>query len=177
MCQHEDFQQVVKACYLNEISLACHEYMATRPFDSLVALLSHEVERDEQKYNTRLSDNYVTATDKMLGLLQKRIAFFDWYYSSTEEERVVVSFMGADGGSRVFYYPVGEPFEAPQINKVQFNHDPVFELYYAGTDSVVPAGTIFHTSQTLELRKREPTKHEVQVRRVKKKLRKIGLDF
>ena len=58
-----------------------------------------------------------------------------------------------------------------------YNHDPVYELYYAGTDSLVPEGIIFHEAQTLELRGREPTKREVQIRRVKKKLAKIGIRF
>ena len=177
LCLHEDFQQAVRDCYLNEISSACHEYMATRPFDSLITILSHEVEQDEQKYKTRLSDNYDTAINKMLELLQKRIAFFDWYYASTEEERVMVLYLSEEGYSREFFYPIGEPIKAPEISKVQYNHDPVYELYYAGTDSIVPDGTVFQTPQKLELRKREPTKKEVQIRQVKKKLRKIGIDF
>ena len=78
---------------------------------------------------------------------------------------------------RKFCFLLGEPVYAPQIAELMSNHDSVYVLYYPGTDSLVPDGTVFHSPQKLELRQREPTKHEVQMRRIKKKLKKIGLDF
>jgi len=43
--------------------------------------------------------------------------------------------------------------------------------------TIVPDGTVFQSPQKLELRKREPTDQEVQKRRIRKKLAKLGIDF
>ena len=171
--QHEDCQQVVKNCYMNEISSICHSYITENPFDSLFSLLSHEADQDNMIYHTRHSKDYKTAIIRTTDFLRKRIEFLDWYYSSTEEDWVLVTYTHHKE-KHILYYPVGEAIEAPQLEAL-YNHAPVYELYYAGTDSIVPNGTVFHSSQKLELRKREPTKREIQIRRVRKKLTKIGI--
>lgn len=177
MCRHEDFQQAVKDCYLNEISPVCHEYLEGSSFDSLAVLLASEAERDNGVRHTRRSKDYASAVARATDFLRNRISFFDWYYASTREEQVLIIKEGEEGRRRKFYYPLGEAIVTPQLAQVWYNHDPIYELFYVGTDSLVPSGTVFHEPQTLELRKREPTKKEVQIRRVKKKLRKIGIDF
>lgn len=177
LCQHEDFRQVIVNCYLDEISAACHKYLEEHPFDSLVNLLSHEADRDNAKYETRISADYASATNRSIDFLRKRIAFFDQYYSSMEEGLVSVSYEWKHQKNWTFYYLLGEPINTPQVTRVMYNHDPIYVIYYPGTDSIVPDGTVFQTPQKLELRKREPTCREVQIRRVKKKLRKLGLDF
>ena len=174
LCQHSDFQQVVRNIYVKELSAVCNDYLEKSPFDSLVALLSHEAERDNAVNGTLLTGNYEAASSRAINFLRKRIAFFDWYYSTTENERVSVSFDMGNGKTPKLYYPLGKAIHAPQL-EVVYNHTPVYELYYAGTDSLVPDGTVFQTSQTLELRGRQPTKREVQMRRVRKKLAKFGI--
>lgn len=178
LCQHEDFQQAVRDCYLNCIGPICHAYLEAHPFDSLATLLVQEADRDYEKYEeNRYSKNYEVAVNRATAYLRDRIAFFDWYYTSTREEQVIITVRWRGGKCREFYYPIEETIEVPQLAEMCYNNDPVYELYYAGTDSLVPEGIIFHEAQTLELRGREPTKREVQVRRVKKKLAKIGLRF
>lgn len=174
LCKHEDFQQEVKKCYLNEISPALHSYLAESSFDSLVSLLSHEADQDNQMYGTRHSKDYKTATARATDFLRKRIDFFDWYFSSKEGERVLVHYTPEKGKDRKFYYPLGEVIVVPQIEAL-YNHTPVYELFYAGTDSLVTEGTVFLSGQNLEIREREPTKREVQIRRIRKKLVKIGI--
>ena len=176
LCQHEDFQQAVISCYLNEVGPICHQYLEDHSFDSLASLLSYEANQDNVKYGTRYSADYESAVERATDFLRKRVLFFDWYYSSTEDQRVTVVFKKDNGMYRKIYYPLGETICAPQI-EIQYNRTPIFELFYQGTDSLVPDGTVFHSAQTLELRQREPTKREVQIRRIKKKLRKIGVDF
>lgn len=173
LCKHADFQQEIKKCYLNEISPICHSYLAERPFDSLAALLAHEAEQDNLAYQTRQSKDYATATLRATEFLRKRVEFLDWYYSSSEEEQVIVTYT-LNGKKHTLYYPLGETIEAPQLEAV-YNHSPIFELYYAGTDSLVPEGTVFQSRQELELRQREPNNREVQLRRVRKKLTKWGI--
>lgn len=174
LCKHEDFRQEVRNCYLNEISSVCHNYLSENTIDSLVTLLFHEADKDNSIYNIRKSKDYKTATSIATDFLRERIDFFDWYYSSTEEERVLVTYKMSNGEIRRFYYPIEKTIDAPQSKKL-YNKAPVYELYYAGTDSIVPKGTVFHSAQVLELRKREPTKREVQIRRIRKKLTKIGV--
>lgn len=177
MCRHEDFQQAVRDCYLNEISPVCHEYLEASSFDSLAVLLASEAERDNEVHHSRHSKDYASAIARATDFLRNRISFFDWYYASTQEEQVLINIEWEEWGGRKFYYPLGEAIATPQVAEVWYNHDPVYELFYAGTDSLVPSGTVFHEPQTLELRQRMPTKREVQMRRVKKKLAKIGIDF
>ncbi len=177
LCKHEDFQQVVANCYLNGIGSVCHDYLDDHPFDSLAAMLSHEADLDNDKYQTRHSADYAAATKRVTEFFRDRVAFFDRYYSSLEEGHVIVSYEWKFQRYMTFCYPLGAPVNAPQMTNVVFNRAPVYELSLPGTDSIVPDGTVFHTPQRLELRKREPTNKEVQIRRVKKKLRKIGFDF
>lgn len=176
LCQHEDFLQAIISYYLNEVSPIFHQYLEDHSFDSLVSLLSYEADQDNKKYKNRYSVDYESAVKRATDFLQKRVTFFDWYYSSTEDQRVAVIFKKDNGMYRKFYYPLGEAIYAPQL-EIQYNRTQIYELFYQGTDSLVPDGTVFHSAQTLELRQREPTKREVQIRRIKKKLRKIGLDF
>lgn len=177
LCQHEDFRQVVADCYLNEVGGVCHSYLEQHPFDSIAALLAHEADRDNDKYQSRSSANYASATKRATDFLRERIAFFDWYFSAGDEGCVTVSYEWKHKRNWTFCYPLGEPVNAPQVTKVEYNHDPVYVMYYRGTDSIVPDGTVFHSPRQLELRKCEPTNREVQMRRVRKKLRKLGLDF
>lgn len=177
LCQHEDFRQMVTDCYLNEISATCHAYLEKSPFDSLAALLSREADRDNAKYDTRQSADYAAAVMQVTDFLRKRVAFFDSYFSSMEEGHVLVRFEWRYQRYLTFSYPIGEPVNAPQVKKVVNNADPVFVLYDPETASYIPDGTVFHAPKELELREREPAKREVQKRRIKKKLRKIGIDF
>lgn len=171
--KHEDFRRAVKDCYQNEISPACHEYLETGSFDSLSVLLSHEADQDNKFFPSRHAKNYEDAVSRATGFLRKSLEFIDWFYATTEDERVTVNYIWIDGSVRKLYYPLEQAIDAPQLD-VLHNHTPVYELYYAGTDSLVPQGTVFHTSQELELRKREPTRREVQTRRIRKKIKKIG---
>ncbi len=177
LCQHEVFQQVVCDCYMNEISSACHRYLEEHSFDSLASLLSHEADMDNAKYKTRQSADYASATQRAVSFLRERIAFFDKYYSSKDEGYVLVRYEREYQKNLTFCYLLGEPVNAPQLTPVVNNHDPIYAMYYPGTDSIVPDGTIFRIPQKLELRKREPTDREVLMRRIRKKLAKIGLDF
>lgn len=177
LCQHEDFQQVVCDCYMNDIGSACHRYLEEHPFDSLASLLSHEADLDNAKYNSRHSADYASATKRATDFLRERIAFFDKYYSSMDEGHVLVSYEWQYNRNLTFCYMLGEPINAPQLTPVVYNHDPVYAIYYPGTDSIVPDGTVFHSPQKLELRKSEPTDREVLMRRIRKKLAKLGIDF
>lgn len=177
LCQHEGFQQAVRDCYSNEVGAACHSYLEASPFDSLASLLSHEADLDNALNKNRLSADYASAVARATDFLRERIAFFDWYFSPTEEGKVSVRYEKGSDKNVTFYYRLGEAVNAPQMKKVVYNHDPINALYYPGTDSIVPNGMVFHASQELDLRYREPTNKEVQMRRIKKKLSKIGLDF
>ena len=174
---HEDFRKVVSDCYINEISTVCHHYLEEHPYDSLATLLSCEADWDNAMYGGRYSADYTSAVKRATGFLRERVAFFDRYFSSLEEGHVVVSYDWKYQRGYTFIYELGEPVHAPQATKVVYNHDPNYALFYPGTDSIVPDGSVFHTPQQLELRKVEPSEHEVLIRRIKKKLRKIGLDF
>lgn len=172
LCKHTDFQQAVKTTYINEVGPACHSYLAENTIDSLFHYLYQEADRDNSLHGNRLSANYEAATKTAMDFLTKRIEFFDWYFSSNK--RVHATYQDKNGKTRNFYFPIEEAIHAPQLEKL-YNRTPVYELFYAGTDSIVPDGTVFHASQELELRKRQPTKHEVQMRRIKKKLAKFGI--
>ena len=175
--QHEDFRKAVSDCYTKEISTLCHQYLEEHPYDSLADLLSCEAERDNAVFKTRESVDYATAVKRATDFLRERVAFFDRYYSSMEEGLVLVSYNWKYQRNLTFVYQLGEPVHALQVTEVVYNHDPCYALYYPGTDSLVPDGTVFHSPQQLEMRKVDPSKQEVMKRRINKKLKKIGLEF
>ena len=176
LCQHKDFQQKVKNCYLNTISPICHSYLEKSPFDSIASFIFHEADLDNMTNNIRYSLNYEATTIRVTDFLRKRIEFFDWFYSSDEDERIIVNYIDKNWKKHKFYYPTGKAIDAPLL-EVQYNQSPVYEYFYEGTDSIVSKGTVFQSSQNLELRKREPTKREVLERRIRKKLAKIGINL
>ena len=155
----------------------CHQYLEEHPYDSLADLLSCEAERDNAVFKTRESVDYATAVKRATVFLRERVAFFDRYYSSMEEGLVLVSYNWKYQRNLTFVYQLGEPVHALQVTEVVYNHDPCYALYYPGTDSLVPDGTVFHSPQQLEMRKVDPSKQEVMKRRINKKLKKIGLEF
>lgn len=175
--KHEDFQEMVKKLYYQKISPSCHKYIESGSIDSLVDCLSEDAERDSRLYGTRKNKDYHSETGKTLDFLQKRLAFLDWYFSAPPEDIITINFqsnqVGAHHRNLQIYYPVGEPITVvPSLKShpKRYSREPDFELYIAGTDSIVPDNTVFNSAKTLELRHREPTWKEVQKRRVRKKL-------
>lgn len=179
LCQHDDFQKIVKSCYYKEVSPFCHDYLNNGKIDSLATRLWEEAERDNSLYNTRWNSDYYAATRKLVDFFQNRLEFFDWFFSSSNSDKILVCYQSKTTGSYErqiqIYYPIDSPIYAPNslrpyIVKEIYNHDPIPSLYYYGTDSIIPNGTILHSPTKLQLRERNATWREVQMRRIKKKL-------
>ena len=182
LCKHEDFQEMVKKLYYQKISPSCHKYIESGTIDSLVDCLSEDADRDSRLYGTRRNMDYHSVTGKTLDFLQKRLAFLDWYFSAPPEDIITINFqsnqVGAHHRNLQIYYPVGEPITVvPSLKShpKRYSREPDFELYIAGTDSIVPDNTVFNSAKTLELRYHEPTWKESQKRRIRKKLEQWGI--
>lgn len=188
LLQHEDFRDAVKQLYYDEVSPAFHDYLNNGNIDHLSKALYCEAKKDNQLYNfhTDFDLGYATATKTINNFLSDRLDFFDWYYTKSENDLVSIEFKGENTRPHLrniyIYYPTNEPIYPPVSYRpydASYNHThthiPV--LYYAGTDSIVPNGTVFTSPQQLELRKREPTKNEVLKRRIKKKLAKWRINI
>ena len=180
--KHEDFQEAVKRLYYQTISPSCHKYIESGTIDSLADYLSTEAERDNLLYGIRKVGDYHSATKKALGFLQKRLAFLDWYFSAAPKDIVTINFQSNQRGLHhkmvPIYYSIGEPItilSSLRPHTFKDNHSPILELYLAGTDSIVQEGAVFDSPTILDLRYREPTRKEVQQRRVRKKLEKWGI--
>lgn len=180
--KHEDFQEMVKKLYYQKISLSCHKYIESGTIDSLVECLSEDAERDSRLYGTRRNMDYHSVTGKTLDFLQKRLAFFDWYFSASPEDIITINYQSSQVGAHhrnlQIYYPIGEPITVvPSLNShpKRYSREPDFELYIAGTDSIVPDNTVFNSAKTLELRRHEPTWKKAQKRRIRKKLEQWGI--
>ena len=187
LLQHDDFQNIVKRIYYGEVSPAFHDYLANGTIDHLSNAMYCEAKQDNQLYKSSADFDldYAAETKTINDFLKDRLDFFDWYYTTSENELVSIEYKGKNTRPHLrniyIYYPTDEPIYPPVSFKpydASYNHahTPIPVLYYAGTDSVVPDGTIFKSPQQLELRKREPTKNEVLRRRIKKKLAKWGVD-
>lgn len=180
--KHEDFQEMVKKLYYQKISPSCHKYFESGTIDSLVECLTEDAERDSRLYGTRKNKDYHSETGKTLDFLQKRLAFLDWYFSAPPEDIITINFQSNQDGAHhrnlQIYYPVGEPITVvPSLKShpKRYSREPDFELYIAGTDSIVPDNTVFNSAKTLELRYHEPTWKEAQKRRIRKKLEQWGI--
>ena len=180
--KHEDFQEMVKKLYYQKISPSCHKYIESGTIDSLVECLTEDANRDSRLYGTRRNMDYHSVTGKTLDFLQKRLAFLDWYFSAPPEDIITINFQSNQDGAHhrnlQIYYPVGEPITVvPSLKShpKKYSREPDFELYIAGTDSIVPDNTVFNSAKTLELRYHEPTWKESQKRRIRKKLEQWGI--
>ena len=171
LMQHNDFQENVKSCYNKEIGPICHEYLESGYWDSLVENLYSEVERDNQVYKSRNSKDYEAAVSRTMDFFSDRVDFFDWFFSTKENERVKLTITKPDGNKVFVYYPLGTAIYTPQT-ELQNNGSPVCELYIEGTDDLVKDGTVFNTAQNLELRLRKPNWREIQMRRIRRKFKK-----
>ena len=180
LTQHDDFQCVVKNNYYNEISPICHDYIANGKIDILSNALYHEAEKDNHLYTwLRKSSDYFAATNAAKDFLESRLKFLDWYFSASENDMICIEYKSENKKPHErkihIYYPTNEPVHPPlhvKSHSGSYKHLPVFELYLYGTDSIITDGTIFHSPQLLELREREPTWKEVQLRRIQKNLGK-----
>lgn len=177
---HKDFQDVVKGLYLGEVAEICRDYLAKDEIGNLAQSLAAEAEKDESIYRRRQSADYAAAVAMIKRFLGDRVEFLSWYYSSSENDMVTVTYPRSYNYGLWFhreisiYYPTGESIYPPISLWPYFtvyNNTPVAELFYAGTDSIVKPGTVFRSPRKLELRSRKPTWKEVQMRRVKKKLK------
>lgn len=184
LIQHNDFQHVLKSCYYNEISPICHNYLLNGKIDSLAKSLFYEAEKDYHYYNPGSSSNYAIAIKKVKTFFENRLKFFDWYYSASENEIVCAEFKHYKRRYKSpyaktihLYYPTNEPIYPPSSlrpysdNNRIYNRALIPELYYFGTDSIVPHGTILYSSKKLKLRMREPNWREIQIRRIQKILK------
>ena len=147
--QHKDFQNIVKQLYLNEISPILHDYLADVNIEDLSKVLYYDAEKDNHLYQYRYSSDYFMAIKTVKDFLISRLEFFDWYYSTSENDRVTVDYTNKDkaphGREIHIYYPTNEPIYPPSLKATAtiYNHTPIPTLYYAGTDYTVPNGKIF----------------------------------
>lgn len=177
--KNERFRDTVEYIYKNEISNCCHKYLESGRIDSLVSLLQMEAARDYEKNFPSLNLDYLIEAQSVRTFLSQRIDFLDWYFDTKSDERICVTFRdawwGEDGYRTIqIWLPAKNPIFIPKpLSEVPYNNSPTYQLYYAGTDSIVLEGTIIKPCETLELRWRYPTWREVQFRRIKKKLKKL----
>ena len=178
LLRHEDFRQIVCKEWETSISPECHQLYESGAWDSLVNYLSYNAERDFKLTNNRQSADYASATRRPLVFFQERTKFLDWLWSTNGDDVISVADSIADGswGHDRFmnlYYHVGEPIIYPTMKGEIYNHDPIPIFYVSGTDSIIPDGSVINLPIHLEMRWRNPTWKEVQIRRVKKKLAKV----
>ena len=115
LLQHEDFREIVKSCYNQEISLICHEYLEQGYWDSLVDALYAEAERDNLLYGYRVSKDYTTAVARTMSFFKERVEFFDWFFSAEDSEMVKVAITKANNKKAYAYYQLGTAIHIPQL--------------------------------------------------------------
>ena len=178
LMKHDDFRRLVHQEWNDTISPICHQLLEKRIWDSLASRLSYDAERDYILNNNRQSDNYSLAVRRPLDFLQERVEFLDWLWTTNGNDVISVtdsSFSEIKLYEKYnhLYYRIGEPIIYPIMKKPKYNNDPIPEFYITGTDSIIPNGTILNRPANLEIRWREPTWKEIQIRRVKKKINEI----
>ena len=177
LLKHDDFRRLVYQEWNDTISPICHQLLESGIWDSLAIHLSYDAERDFIQNNNRQSDNYSLAVRRPLDFLKERMEFLDWLWTTKGND--VISVIDSTFSEMKFherynqlYYRTGEPIVYPTLKLICYD-DPLLELYIAGTDSLIPDGTVLNRPAKLEMRWREPTWKEVQIRRVKKKINQI----
>jgi len=155
LLKHEDFQSIVREEYFCDVLPAVNRLLDNNYFDSLQALIDVD-------------------SEEMSAYLRERSDFLSWLWksdttdvvcvqviNSSQYERAISIFGTKTSGVRLPLYPV------------VYNHDPELTWHLAGNSTPLPYDTVFYTNQQVEMHFREPTPYEVQIRRIKKKLRKM----
>jgi len=168
------FCKYVANLYLNTVSPKFHAYFESGHIDTIVQLICFDVERDNEKYHLRQDTLYDTSLQRVLPFLENRLDFLDWYFSSDSSERVCVIDVTDKANPRYLYIPKNSGFALPEPVYIGGfnNHSPIPIWYYEGTNIEFLDGTVLNDNCSIEVRWREPTKKEVLMRRVHKKLKK-----
>ena len=165
LLRHEDFRDAVRTIWVNEMSAKCHEYIEDNRIGQLEQVLSYEAKLDNQLYHTLQSTNYHNAVTNAKDFLEQRIAFFDWYWTTTANNMVDVVCAIVDGKPHQrhvhFYYRLGEPIKTPKLLKeIKYNNDSLLTIRK-------------NRDGTLVLDWRKPNQVEVLWRRLCKKAKKL----
>ena len=172
--EREDFREVCKEVYLNQMSEAIHKYINSGYIDSLSKLLADEAVYDysvngyESGYNEA---DYKESVSIPMKYLKERIDFFDWYFNTAGEDMVCLSDvseleMPQDRNIHM-YVAKGEPIMLPARRHVNVR-TPNVEWYIAGTNERIKDGMIIDRDCDIECRLVPPSWWEKQYRRVKK---------
>ncbi len=181
--KREEFRNLVKDLYNNEISTICHTYIESGRIDSLVYYLRPEAKRD---YRTNVGWRwfaYEEETQRVRAFLKQRIEFLDWFFNSPKENMVCITYLdscfrGSGGGDKIaqVWIPSKKIIKVPKLLAISFNYTPIPDaLYYKGTNIVVSNKSIINSEDEFELKWRKPSPQEVLLRRIRKKLHYWGL--
>ncbi len=179
--KREEFRDLVKTIYNNEISAICHNYLDSGKISELIEYLKHEAKND---YLVNLSGKpfvYEDETKKVQLFLKQRIDFLDWFFNTPDNNKVCIIYYDSSfrpDGDRIaqIMLPADTKICVPKLLEITFNSTPIpVALLYKGTDSIVSNQTLITSEDTLELKWRKPSQKEIQLRRIKKKLRCWGI--
>ena len=96
----------------------------------------------------------------------------DWYYQADTSEVLCVTDVTDSSNPRYYYISAGSAFDLPEPYYVGgfYNNSPVATWYYAGSANIIKDRTKLYKDCSIELRWRQPTRWETQLRRMRKKL-------
>ena len=179
--KREDFRELVKDIYMNEVSELCHDYLESGRMDSLIDYLRLGAEKDYNENGGWRYFAYNEETQRVRTFLQQRLEFLDWFFATPREDMVCITYLDTcrhGDGDRIaqVWLPANNTPKLPKLLETPFNNTPVPDvLCYKGTNDKVSNQTQIKSEDEIELKWRKPTKKEVLFRRIRKKLHSWGL--
>ena len=180
--QHEDFQNMAKRIFINELHTYVIDSSRWQPYaDSIIDLLQHDAECNRMRFAINYNKSYREDANAVKDFIKERDSFLYWLWTSDSSDIVTVQVTGPINPRKsmtkelVMY---GNKTDGVTISpipwEILYNRDPTLLGYYIyGTDSLVKDGTTFYHDQCLEIRWKNPNWFQIQYRRVRKRIKKL----
>lgn len=179
--ERDDFRELVKDIYINEVSELCYDYLESGRIDSLIDYLRLGAKKDYEENGGWRYFAFDEETQRVRTFLQQRLEFLDWYFATPRKDMVCITYLDTcrhGDGDRIaqIWLPTNNAIELPKLFETPFNNSPVPDmLCYKGTNVKVTDQTLINSEDEIELKWRKPSKKEILFRRIRKKLRSWGM--
>lgn len=181
--QHEDFRNLAKSIYLEELYIYLIDSIQWQTYaDSLSVLLCDEFKREQTRFPTDQTTTYQECTNEVINFLKERNDFLYWLWTADKNDIVSIHIMGYYDPNRndlekdlILYGNKTDGVMLPKFiwNPVSYRDPRLLGYFLYGTDTKLEEGTRLYSDQCVEIRWKYPNWCEAQYRRICNKLKRM----
>ena len=180
--QHEDFQDLAKNIYFEELYVYLKDTQWQIYADSLIVLLCDEFKREQTRFPTGQTTTYQEYTNEVINFLKERNDFLYWLWTADRSDIVSIHITGCydpnhnDKEKDLILY--GNKTDGVMLPKFIWSPDSyrdprLLGYFLCGTNTKLEEGTRLYSNQCVEIRWKYPNWFEAQYRRICNKLKRM----